>query len=679
MRLSLRNLAVNGWRRRLWAASSFCLLATSSLAAAPTISNVSQRGLQPATPQTLVIEGAELDGDSKLVTNLPLDSQQLQPGSAPNRVTFSLQVAAHASPGPYSVRVSNAKGVSNAVYLAVDKLPQTALSERTASLPAALLGALAGDARPRTTFAGLKGQTVVAEVECQRLGGSFRPVVRLYDSRGVQVAWSGPQRALSGDARLTATLPTDGDYVIEVHDVLYRAAGPGYFRLKLGTLAYANAAFPNAVTRGTNGPVELRSGNFAPGTRIEFDARNLTTLGAYPAPWNPLNATFALTGAPPTILVTDIPESLEPAEPPQGNKLVGPAPLAVHGRLARPGEEDRIAIPVTPGSKLQIELQAQRWGSPLDGVLSVLGPAGNTLANNDDRPGTSDPAVELTVPGDVNQLAAVFRDLEGRGGEDYVYRLVVRDLNRPDLSLALESDRVNIPAGGAQLLTIPVTRQGNPGAIRFELPGLPAGVVTTGLELAPTSDLALISLAAPPDAPTAAALTTLIARASVGEPPVARTALAAENPASRVAPWLRQELAVAITSAAPLNVTWVAGAPDEKLALGGKLAVQAQVGRAAGLTGAVRLRLVTNQRMPKKTVKMNNQDVQVDDVDRALRLEGTPTLNPDQNSISTTILVPADLPAGVWNLAIIAEALSADGKTVTHSAATPVRSLTAGN
>ena len=43
--------------------------------------------------------------------------------------------------------------------------------------------------------------------------------------------------------------------------------------------------------------------------------------------------------------------------------------------------------------------------------------------------------------------------------------------------------------------------------------------------------------------------------------------------------------------------------------------------RAAGVTGAVRISLLSTQPMPKKTIKENNQDKSVDDVDKALRLE----------------------------------------------------------
>src|SRR5439155_27313206 len=56
------------------------------------------------------------------------------------------------------------------------------------------------------------------------------PVVRVYDSRGKQIAFASSQPWFAGDARCVATLPADGKYSVEVHDRVYRAAAPGQDR-----------------------------------------------------------------------------------------------------------------------------------------------------------------------------------------------------------------------------------------------------------------------------------------------------------------------------------------------------------------------------------------------------------------------------------------------------------------
>ena len=83
--------------------------------------------------------------------------------------------------------------------------------------------------------------------------------------------------------------------------------------------------------------------------------------------------------------------------------------------------------------------------------------------------------------------------------------------------------------------------------------------------------------------------------------------------------------------------------------------------------------------MPRKKTKVNNQDREVDDVERALRFESskpeivTPTIAADQNELEMKITVPADLPPTSYDLAIQAELLAADNKRVVATVVTPAR------
>jgi hypothetical protein len=65
----------------------------------------------------------------------------------------------------------------------------------------------------------------------------------------------------------------------------------------------------------------------------------------------------------------------------------------------------------------------------------------------------------------------------------------------------------------------------------------------------------------------------------------------------------------------------------------------------------------------------------VDDVDRTLRLEGDPTFDVDKTDVTAQILVPSDLAKQPWDLVLVAELLSVDGKNVVSSIAAPVRTL----
>ncbi|MFO0816720.1 MAG: hypothetical protein U1A77_02185 [Pirellulales bacterium] len=645
----------------------FSALAAPTQAASPTITNLSVRGLRIGGTTTLTIQGSDLGAGTRLLLPWPTATQTVVGEPTAQQLVYEVTVPADAHAGIEAIRVANAQGVSNAIPVGVDRLEQIPFTPQIKQLPVALHGTLAGDQRLQTSFTGKKGDSLAADVECQRLGGSVRPVLRLYDSRGAQLAWSGPRVDIAGDTRLFFTLPADGEYSLEVHDVLYRGAAPGFVRLKLGALHVASTVFPLGVTRGGKAALQWLGGNVPPDWKSEFSA-SAGFPGDRPAP-SPSNSLY--TGHAPRVAVSEFPEVLE--QP--GASSLGRPPLAISGRLAVRGEEDRLPIDVTPGGRLQVEVVARRVGSPIDGVLGILGPQGNGLAAGDDRPGTPDPAVDFTVPAGVNKLLLSFRDLQGRGGEDFVYRIVVRDLARPAAALSMDAERLNIPAGGSVLLPVQVTRQAYDGAVTLQLEGLPPGIDVQGASIAPQATQGLLSLSAAENAQPASAITHLLGRGGQGEVAWISAAQVAEGPTHRLRPWSRSELAVAIASPAPLTVAWSNESPADKLPLGWKLARQLIVKRTAPAVGAVRLKLVTTQPMPRKTIKKDNRDQQVDDVERALRFEGEPLIAAGQAEVAAQIIVPADLPAGPWSLAVVAELLAADNKTVVATANTPVRGL----
>ena len=69
--------------------------------------------------------------------------------------------------------MASPSGISDAVAVGVDNLPQIAVVPQLAVLDVALSGVLNGSTVVSTSFAGKKGQVVVAEVESQRLGAKL--------------------------------------------------------------------------------------------------------------------------------------------------------------------------------------------------------------------------------------------------------------------------------------------------------------------------------------------------------------------------------------------------------------------------------------------------------------------------------------------------------------------------
>jgi hypothetical protein len=150
-----------------------------------------------------------------------------------------------------------------------------------------------------------------------------------------------------------------------------------------------------------------------------------------------------------------------------------------------------------------------------------------------------------------------------------------------------------------------------------------------------------------------------------------------QNAVSEYLPWLGEEVGVAVTTPAPVALAWDPFDSDTQLAVGTPLPVKLRVNRSEGVAGAVRLSLLTTQVPPQKKVKENNQEREVDDVDRMLRFEAASTIAAEASEADAKVLVPVDLPRIAYDLAIQAELLSADGKNVLASAVTPARRMIA--
>ncbi|MFM7071900.1 MAG: hypothetical protein ACKO38_08935, partial [Planctomycetota bacterium] len=253
-------------------------LPATTRAAPPVLGNLPIRGLRVGSSNTFTVEGAELGPDARLLVPWANATVKAADGATPQRVVFNIALPDNVPPGIYPVRIATKSGVSNAALIGVDRLEQKPFAPQIETLPVALHGSVGGEQRLRVDFAGKKGEALAVDVESQRLGGGLRPVIRLYDAGGAQLAWSPPRVELAQDARLETKLPADGRYTVEVHDVLFRAAAPGFMRLKIGAFAYGSMVFPSGVSLGSKSQLEWIGGHLPPGTRTEFVA---PLAGAY--------------------------------------------------------------------------------------------------------------------------------------------------------------------------------------------------------------------------------------------------------------------------------------------------------------------------------------------------------------------------------------------------------------
>jgi hypothetical protein len=635
-------------------------------ASPPTIANLSPRGVQIGGTTTLSISGSDLIDQPRLVLPFPAAHQAVRQGATANQIQIDFTLDATAPPGIYQLRLATAAGISAPVAVAVDRLPELPFATEVASLPVAYNGSLQGAAVLRTSFAGVKGQNLVVDLEGRRLGQEMNAVLHLLDARNVQLAYSYSVPALAGDPRIVATLPADGRYTVELHDLQYRGAAPGNFRLKMGALHFADMVFPLGAKRGAKSQLGFVSSNLPADARVESGDATETGIAPVLLPPDEL-----LTAARPRLIYSNHEELVEMAS--ADNELQKMTlPSAVNGRISLPREEDRYKLTVTPGQPLRFDVVAAQLGSPLDGILSIRNMAGVELANNDDRPGTKDPGIDFTVPEGVDSLVVAIQERTGRGGPEFIYRIEVVPLGLPDFSLALFADRQTLARGGAAVARVRANRAGYDGPIKISIAGLPAGVTLSCDEIPAGATDALVSLM-PGDQVVAPYVTSMAGSGNTTSGPIERFAKSAETLVTKQNPWLRSELALVGAQPLPIAVSWGPQSADVRLPLGGGMPLDIQVARAAGVTGAVKLSLLTSQVTPLKTVKENNVDKQVEDLERSLRFEGVPMIAGEQTAGTPVVLVPADLPNIPYDLAVQADLLAADGTTLIASAFTPAR------
>jgi hypothetical protein len=320
-------------------------------------------------------------------------------------------------------------------------------------------------------------------VELRRLGGSSQPVLELKSSQGTPLVIAWGQRWLGGDARIETSLPTDGAYTVELHDLAYRAQGGNSFCLKVGDMQFLDLPYPVAAVAGPV-TVEPVGSGFAPGVRWSalFTPRSRGSVTPLPLPEG-----VSAAGPRPVVRISDAATEILEAAPATELQAVeakfageSKRPVGINGRLVSKGERDRYLLSVTPGQKLRFTLQSRSIGAPIDGEIAVLAhPAGNPLAMTGDQPPDADPRLEFTVPQNITQIQVAVRDLLDRGDERAVYRLEIATADYPSFELSVNAGKVSLPADGSAIVEVTLNRTGYNGPVALSIAG------DDGLTIAP--------------------------------------------------------------------------------------------------------------------------------------------------------------------------------------------------
>ncbi|MFL5341757.1 MAG: hypothetical protein ACJ8F7_16555 [Gemmataceae bacterium] len=113
-------------------------------------------------------------------------------------------------------------------------------------------------------------------------------------------------------------------------------------------------------------------------------------------------------------------------EPNNGFHHAQPVPVScvITGAIQNPHDVDVFRFEGQPGEQLLLTVQAARYGSPLDPVLTVYDSRGQVLAVSDDTPRTENAQLRLTLPRAGGYFVAL-ADSNDQGGALFKYRLQV--------------------------------------------------------------------------------------------------------------------------------------------------------------------------------------------------------------------------------------------------------------
>jgi hypothetical protein len=338
--------------------------------------------------------------------------------------------------------------------------------------------------------------------------------------------------------------------------------------------------------------------------------------------------------------------------------------VGVSGRLPTAFAEDRYRIPVTPGSKVRLEVFAERYGSPLDAALVIRDDKGAQLARAEDAPGTLDPELEYAVPAGVKHIIAAVVDAQGRGGPRAIYRLTLEPQGAAaDFRLISPTQSVSLPVGGRWVVPVLIDRRGYPGPVELSAAGLPTGVKLGGATIPPEADGALVTVERG-DQPGEPAVTQWHGRAGAIETPVTMK----NSAMASLQPWLANEIAIApsATKAGDYRIEWGKLASDAGPVPAKKLVLPVKVTRPAK-DSVVKLTLLTSQSRPVVNGQL--------DVNQSLRSEKPVEIAVNKSEADLTVLVPALPLSPVYDLSVQAEFLTPDKKTVLAVAFAPVRRM----
>ena len=415
---------------------------------------------------------------------------------------FDVEVPAGQVAGVYEYRIATDQAVSSVGHLLVTDHPvvtetsgdnNTPKTAQTVSVPSAVCGNIADfEDVDLYRIRGRAGQELVCQIFAQRVTRLIHcmaiqyPKIHLMDSyltlrdeRGRVVAEN--DNFVGGDAMLRCRLPSSGDYFLEVRDSRY-AGDPRYvYCVEITEGPLAVATFPVAVQRGHSASVEVVETQSINVPRVPVAERRQVTwnVAADAVPgWRRVRIPGADSRPGPVVPQLVSPHLQRTAD--GRNLKVALAmpielPVGISGRFQRPGQTHFYRFRAKQQDVVKIDVQSQRRGLAVDGVILVMDAKGKILATADDGSFTKDAGLSFRVPADGEYVIGV-RDLNRRSGDRFIYHMSVVP-SGPDFEVHGEYYYGMLAPGGHAAWFVRLNRlNGFDGPVEILVDRLPRGV-----------------------------------------------------------------------------------------------------------------------------------------------------------------------------------------------------------
>ncbi len=579
----------------------------------PYISSIFPAGGQRGKTVRVTISGQNLEEVRSIrVTGKGVTVNLAGTNSATTAVV-SVSIALDADLGERDLRVLTPGGPSNRFRFVVGGLPEINevepnsrldQAQKLSALPVVVNGRILQADRDFFSFQAKAGQTLVFAVQARALlpyiadavPGWCDAVLTLYDAAGKQLAVVDDFR-FKPDPVLFFTVPKDDDYVIELHDVLFRGREDFVYRLTVGAVPYVTQIFPLGGRRGTTVEVTLTGVNL-PVNRLKL------TLPEDSPPWRTVGVEGGLAENVLPFAVGDWPEQDE-SEP---NDSLATAnrvevPVTINGGIDQPDDSDYFKFKAQRGQRLVMEVFARRVDSPLDSLLTLLDAEGRELQENDD---TVDPQAALVTHHADSRLVYTFRqpgdyilrlrDTQTKGGEAYAYRLAIGP-ERPDFALRITPDNPRVGKGETTLLTVDALRKdGFSQDIALAVDELPQGFSASDAVIPAGENQAVLTVTAPDNAALGLTAPTITGKATLSGATLSHQGFPAETVMQAFAYTYyvpTHELLLAIVEAAPFAIAAQPGTNQPlELRRDGEIQLPVKVTRKEGVRGAVSVTLI---------------------------------------------------------------------------------------